>query len=62
VIEVIPHNEGWRWRWISALGRTLVETFDTHPCHFSAWNAAKLFRTTFWAISDGIDHRQARCI
>lgn len=62
MIEVIPHANGYRWRWICAIGRTLVECFEVHPCDISAWNAAKNYRVNFWSIADTIDHRQGRCI
>jgi hypothetical protein len=62
MIEVIPHGNGYRWGWINALGRTLVECFQVHPCDQSAWTAAKEYRIAFWAVADGIDHRQGRCV
>lgn len=62
MLEVIPHENGWRWRWICAAGRTLVETFETFPCDLSTWRAAKAYRVAFWAVADAIDHRMGACI
>ncbi len=62
MLEVIPHGNGWRWRWICALGRTLVECYVCHESDVAAWNAAKQYRTDFWGRADWIDHRMGACI
>jgi hypothetical protein len=62
MIEIIPHGNGYRWRWIGATGRTLAECFNVHTRDVDAWTAAKAFRIAFWAVADGVDHRQGRCI
>lgn len=62
MIEVYPHGNGFRWRMICDKGRTLVECHDQFPCEMSAGNAAKAYRTTFWAIACQVDHRMAACI
>ena len=61
MIEVVPHGNGFRWTMICAAGRVLAYATETFPCINSAADAAKRYRTEFWAISDTIDHRQARC-
>ena len=62
MLEVIPHGNGWRWRWISAEARTLFESFVCHPSDMAAFAAAKRFRAAFWALADRIDSRMGACI
>lgn len=62
MIEVYPHGNGWRWRMIGFDKRPLVYTDDTFPCDFSAFAAAKAYRTAFWAMACEVDHRMGACI
>lgn len=62
VIEVIPHGNGFTWRMLCDAGRVLVYVTEQYPCIMSAANAAKAYRSGFWAVADRIDHRMARCI
>ena len=62
MIEVVPHGNGFTWRMISDAGRVLVEAGKMFPCDITAAQAAKSYRTTFWAIACQIDHRMAACI
>ena len=62
MIEAFQTGNRWTWRLICALGRTLVYTSETFPTDMEAADQAKQYRTRFWAVADGVDHRQARCI
>ncbi len=62
MIEVVPHGNGYTWRMIDFVGRVLVYTAETFPCTFSAFAAAKAYRTAFWAMACQIDHRMGACI
>jgi len=61
MIEVIPNQNGFTWRMISAAGRVLVIAIETFPCTFSAAAAAKAYRSTFWSSADETDHRMGAC-
>ena len=62
MFEVFPHGNGYRWRMISAEGRTLLEPAETHPCDRSAGEDAKGWRARFWAIASQVDHRMGAAI
>lgn len=64
MIEVFWHDDGrgWAWKLICAVGRVLVYTDDRFPTILDAAEAAKAYRTAFWAVADLVDHRQARAI
>lgn len=61
MIEVIPHGNGWRWRMITSCGRTLLERTG-FATDMEAAESAKRWRTAFWRIAAGVDHRMAACI
>lgn len=52
----------WTWQMVCAFGRVLVYTDDTFEDMGQAAEAAKAYRSGFWAVADQIDHRMARCI
>jgi len=62
MIEVVPHGNGFTWRMISAAGRALVEAGEMFPCDNTAAQAAKDYRTSFWAKARLIDHRMGACV
>ncbi len=62
MIEVYLEGNRWAWRLIAACGRALIHGAQTYPCDHSAASAAKDWRSAFWAVADGVDHRHARCI
>lgn len=62
MFEVIPAGNRWTWRMICAAGRTLVVTAESWATDFEAADAARRYRTAFWAVADTADHRQACCI
>lgn len=62
MIEVLLIGNRWRWFWISAEGRVLIEGDGEHDSDMAAWGAAREWRASFWAMADQIDHRQARAI
>lgn len=62
MIEVIPAGNGFRWRWIAACGRVLIDWPEHFPCTFTAFASARAYRVSFWGNADRIDHRQARCV
>lgn len=62
MFEVIPIGNRWTWRMICAVGRVLVYTSETYDDDGQAAEAAKTYRTCFWAMADEVDHRMARCI
>jgi hypothetical protein len=62
MIEVFADGNRWTWRMICAAGRTLVYAPESFPCIESAADAAKRYRSAFWAIASQIDHRMAACI
>ena len=62
VFEVIPAGNRWTWRMICAAGRVLVYTAESWAINFEAADAAKAYRTAFWAIACQVDHRMGACI
>jgi hypothetical protein len=62
VIRVVRAGNRWTWQMIDAAGRVLVYTSETWPCDFSAFAAAKAYRTAFWAVAETVDHRMGACI
>lgn len=62
MIEVVRIGNRWTWVMLCALGRVLVTTDETFPTDVAANDAAKRYRSTFWAIADAVDYRMARCI
>lgn len=62
MIEVIKKGDGWTWHMICNQGRVLAYTDERWPSDIEAAAAAKRYRTTLWAIAEGIDNRQARAI
>ena len=62
MIEVLPWGNRWTWRMIGFDGAVLVYTSETWPCDFSAFAAAKAYRTAFWAMACQVDHRMGACI
>jgi hypothetical protein len=62
MIEVVPLGNRFTWRMICTAGRTLAYTVESFPCIESAADAAKRYRSAFWAIASQIDHRMAACI
>lgn len=62
MIEMIAAGNRWTWRMICAAGRTLVYTDESWPTDFEAFDAAKAYRTAFWAMASQIDHRMGACI
>lgn len=62
MFEVVPAGDRWTYRLICAAGRVLVYTAETFDSDNAAANAAKAYRSDFWALSDRIDHRQARAV
>lgn len=62
MIEVVPAGNRWTGRMIDAAGAVLVYTAETFTCDFSAFAAAKAYRTAFWAMACQIDHRMGACI
>ena len=47
---------------IASDGRLLVYTEETYDSDFAAADAAKAYRTAFWALGREIDHRMGACI
>lgn len=62
MIEVHFDSGGWFWMMISADGRALVWSTHSFPSQKIAFEAARAYRTAFWAKAERIDHRQARNI
>lgn len=62
MIEVVPHDNGFRWTMICPTGRVLAYAIETFPCITSAAHAAKRYRTELWAAANAVDHRMAACI
>jgi hypothetical protein len=62
VIEVLLVGNRWTWRLLCPRGRVLVYTDETFPTNDAANDAAKIYRSGFWLVSDRVDHRMARCI
>ncbi len=62
MIEVIRHGNAWVWRMISDAGRVLAYGDATFPCDMSAADAARAYRSAFWATACRIDHRMAACV
>ena len=60
--EVVPTATGWTWRMIGFDRRPLVYVADEYPCTFTAFAAAKAYRTAFWARACTVDHRMGACI
>ena len=62
MIEVVMVGNRWTWRMIDFAGRALVYVEETWPCDFTAFAAAKAYRTAFWAMASTVDHRTGACI
>lgn len=62
VIEVVNLGDAWSWTLIGVCGRILVYTAETFPSDHAANDAAKRYRTAFWRIAAGHDHRMGACI
>lgn len=62
MIEVLVVGGRWTWTLIGVCGRSLVYTPDTFDTPADANEAAKAYRSGFWALADRIDHRQARAV
>ena len=62
MIEVIENGNGWSWRMICDQGRILAYCNQVHGRISDAANAAKAYRTAFWAMACRVDHRMAACI
>jgi hypothetical protein len=62
MIEVVQDGHEFAWRMICAAGRTLVESPERFPCDFTAFAAARRWRTDFWARADQVDHRMGACL
>lgn len=62
MIEVVLTGNRWTWTLICPRGRVLVYTTETFDTDRQANDAAKAYRSGFWAAADQVDHRQARAI
>lgn len=62
MIEVVPHGNGWVWRFICEAGRVLAYSPESFPTDMEAAAHAKAYRTAFWAVACEVDHRMGACI
>jgi hypothetical protein len=62
MIEVVPLGNGWTWQMIGLCGRVLVTAGRQFSCDGEAFDAAKAYRTEFWARASLIDHRMGACV
>ena len=62
MIEVIPHGNGWAWRFICNAGRVLAYSLESFTSNLEAAAAAKAYRAAHWAHASTVDYRMGACI
>ena len=62
MIEVIPHGNGWAWRFICAAGRILAYSRESFSSDHEAAADAKAYRAAHWMHASAVDHRMGACI